>query len=327
MLKETKEYNHGKWVKKRSGNEGEHIVRIRHSSERAKERRCAKRELDILSYMWEPSKCKMPPFKALLNDDLIARLKKLSPVLFAGDSLLEQFYSSFADYVNDTEVKVTFSKNFLLVDPYSLKPVDANSYEECLEQNTLCPKGLNEFTNATSYHRALKYFAWGQSLHKGNYNTLILNTGHHWWKESTSNSIGYKNGTDAFEKYPTMVKNVAKFLNFVKFKGYVIYVTSPPGFSGCKSDLLPNSEPVSWKDTYSWKRPSQVETYWEKMFQKYSPNIKFLVLNITGLSVTRGDAHPGTHDCLHYCQIGVPDEWSRALLLQLFQIIERDSLM
>lgn len=189
-------------------------------------------------------------------------------------------------------------QNRRCVDPYSLKPVDTNS-------------------NSTSYHRALMYFKSAKQLQTRKYKTLIFNTGHHWWKETTSKSMGFEPGTDAFKKYPTMVKSVAEFMRSLNFTGHVIYVTSPPGFHGCRNDLPPNIEPPSWKDTYSWRRPAQVEPHWEQMFRK---NRKFSILNITGLSVLRGDAHPKS-DCLHYCQVGVPDEWSRILFYKLFQLL------
>ena len=320
MLNESSEYNYGRWVKLKNATVMQYILTKRDMSDRARQRRCAKEEQRILSYTWKPYTCELPLLNSLMNEKLTYGLKMLSPFLFAGDSLLEQFYSSFADFTDGTDVEVGFSKNFLLVDPYSLKPVDSTAYNNCLLNRSLCPRGVNEYTNSTSYHRALMYFKWAKQLQTRKYKTLIFNTGHHWWKETTSKSMGFEPGTDAFKKYPTMVKSVAEFMRSLNFTGHVIYVTSPPGFHGCRNDLPPNIEPPSWKDTYSWRRPAQVEPHWEQIFRKNSPNTKFSILNITGLSVLRGDAHPKS-DCLHYCQVGVPDEWSRILFYKLFQLL------
>ena len=177
MLKGSSEYNYGRWVELKNATTMQYIFTKRHMSNRARQRRCAREEQRILSYTWKPHTCKLPLLNSLMTDKFLHGLKVLSPFLFAGDSLLEQFYSSFADFTDETEVEVSFSKNFLLVDPYSLKPVDSTAYDNCLLNRSLCPRGVNEYTNATSYHRTLMYFKWAKLLQTGKYKTLIFNTG------------------------------------------------------------------------------------------------------------------------------------------------------
>jgi hypothetical protein len=310
----------GAWSKTRSESDVLKLLSLRNSTRARK--RCVN-ETELLRYEWLPDQ-----HEAANVDSALASAKTElslhSPTLWVGDSILEQFYESFVDLTQQRSAHL-FSKNFILVEPYSLEPVSALTFEACSKDAKKCPRGTNEFNtyhhrNTTpypSYHRDIKYFSWGKNLTQGHFKTLLLNTGHHWWKETNSKSMGFEENVDAFAKYPKMVEGVAKFLEKEAFRGDVIFVTSPPGYPRCGPELLPNTLPNTWESRYQWQRVPPLEKHWKIAFKAFAPNVKFSVMNITHMSILRGDAHRGS-DCLHFCSIGVPDEWS-LYLLQYFR--------
>ena len=301
------------------------VVGFRNSSSLSKSRRCQQfKEQVFLSYTFSPHGCTLASLRHLL--DLRAgknasefALDNSLPILWAGDSILGQFYSSFTDLNQLDESLSRYARSFLLVEPYSLKVVSNIDLTRCRQSSEACPRGTNEYvrhheSNATPpYHRSIESLGtWGSLVEKQYFKTIVLNTGHHFWKEAGNPSEGFPLNVDPFMKYGTMVKNVAIFLQESNFSGKVIYVTSPPGFPNCDSEWVPNTLPLPALDIYSWSKPMRNEHHWPEMFKTYAPDISFTVLNISFMSITRGDAHP-PKDCLHYCQLGLPDEWTRIL--------------
>lgn len=317
-------YMDGAWQVASFDDHGLLVQSLRNQSSPRKsspQRRCGlSKETSVLTYTWQARSCRIPLLRESLND-FKTKVDAL-PILWAGDSLLKQLYESFTDLIEVDQRASRYTRSYILVDPYSLKVVNSSEYNDCIKNPATCPRGTNEYQKhhnpniTTPYHRHISDIRWGSLVEENYYKTVILNVGHHFWKEKSSLSDGFPPETDPFLKYSTMVKNVAIFFKDTGFKGDVIYVTSPPGFSGCNSDKFdtsPNSSPPGIKDKFSWKRPAENEHYWLDLFEKHAPDVSFYMLNITMMSITRGDAHPGS-DCLHLCQVGVPDEWSRLLL-------------
>lgn len=314
----------GTWSRTRTKSDTLKLLSLR---ERTRARKRCANETELLRYEWIPHTAGAVDVDSLLAF-AEAKLRIHSPTLWVGDSILEQFYESFVDLTQQRSAHI-FAKNFILVEPYSLQPVSAAAFDACSENANDCPQGTNEFiihnqlntTPHLSYHRDMKYFSWGKNLTQSKFKTLLLNTGHHWWKETSSKSRGFGYNVDAFDKYPHMVAGVAKFLEKENFHGNAIFVTSPPGYPNCGPELLPNTLPHSWENRYQWQRVPPLEKYWQTTFEALAPNVKFSIMNITHMSVLRGDAHRRS-DCLHFCSVGVPDEWSLYLLQYLKHLQE-----
>ena len=295
------------------------ILRLRGQSIRARSRRCDDNKTRaVLSQTWVYDSCTLPSLVQSLETRQVF-LRQAQPILWVGDSLLGQFYCSFTDLTQLSIEESQYSRSYILVDPYSLDVVNSTSYNACQKHRETCPRGTNEYQifsvpNVTlPSHRSVKDLVWGSLLQEKVFNTLILNVGHHWWKETSSISAEFEPGTNAFTKYSRMVEGVARFLMKIKYSGQVLYITSPPGFPNCDEEWRPNELPATMNNPYHWSKPARREHLWVDTFKRLASTIRFHVLNITQLSLTRGDAHPNG-DCLHYCQIGVPDEWSRVLL-------------
>mmetsp|Transcript_1627 Transcript_1627/g.6491 ORF Transcript_1627/g.6491 Transcript_1627/m.6491 type:complete len:433 (+) Transcript_1627:76-1374(+) len=296
------------------------VIDLRDSSELSKSRRCPRsKERAVLGYTFSPHGCTVPPLRLLRREGYYVNHL---PILWAGDSLLGQLYSSFTSLAHLNSSMSHYAKSYLLVDPYSLKVVRKIDLDRCRKAKKACPRGTNEYVihhkpNATPpHHRSIENLGtWASLIETGTFKTIVLNTGHHFWKEKQP-SEGFPEGGNPFKKYGTMVKNIAVFLQASNFSGQVIYVTSPPGFPNCDDKWMPGTLARAGVDPYSWSMPAQNEHHWSEMFETYAPNISFTVLNITFMSITRGDAHP-SKDCLHFCQIGLPDEWTRMLMALL----------
>ena len=209
----------------------------------------------------------------------------------------------------------------------------------------------------SGYHHCLETNSWGKLVHEPNaVDTLILQTGHHFWKEVSFSkspdvlvrlgcraragivSAGAGSGETSLPSpfayvgedqnecpfdvlYRDMVEHVAKYLHGAGFAGRVIFVTSPPGHTGCNEAQVPSSVGAARKVAanddrfkYHWDEPQENEFRWALAFRTFAPEIPFTVLNITGLSLSRPDAHPWG-DCLHYCSPGgVVGTWVDSLL-------------
>lgn len=70
---------------------------------------------------------------------------------------------------------------------------------------------------------------------------------------------------------------------------------------------------------YNWGKPMLYEHYWHDTFHSSSYSYDFFTLNVTKMSLLRGDAHPGK-DCLHFCPGTVPKNWARMLVTLLNRI-------
>lgn len=110
----------------------------------------------------------------------------------------------------------------------------------------------------------------------------MLNTGHHWWKESRypSDLDGSAGGAvDAFRvvpkcsaerKYPRMVDGVAQFIrNNVSPQVKLFFVTSPPGYPDCDQFSAPvNNVALLQRASlpWDWLLPLRNEHHWKKTF-------------------------------------------------------------
>lgn len=202
--------------------------------------------------------------------------------------------------------------------------MDPVTLDECARNASSSP--VSPPDRGTAQWSALERVAWTKYLHE-NVTTLVLQTGHHWWKESKYPSDIKKCRTpggvldafkeigfcDAFYKYKFMVRNVAQWLQTSVFKGRVIYVMSPPGHPRCGDNRAPtmNFDAALKSNKFKWEKPMSREHYWKSEFSRTA--IQFDVLNITFPTLTRGDLHVSKDDCLHFCDHGIPELWASML--------------
>ena len=268
-------------------------------------------------FEWENS---CMPAKWTLPDDF-------SPALWVGDSLMGQFVRSFNANMHVDASAVVYKQAMILVNPYTLRPMTPNEIDDCREMplkytktptSPPCPPSLKEDIVPTSkgnYHQQLKYQSWTKTLESREFNTLLLQTGHHWHKESRTISDGFKPESTAWDKYESMVRGVVTYLRSTNFTGRIVYVTSPPGHANCNSHTTPS--PIGRNENvYAWNKPNQYEHLWQTVMEDVLPEVTFTILNITHLSLERADGHP-MDDCLHWCTPGVPDTWTQYLLKRL----------
>ena len=143
-------------------------------------------------------------------------------------------------------------------------------------------------------------------------------------------------------RYPVIVQNIARFIGNSGFRGHVIFITTPPGTRGCDqvaSPMAPSpvvTEPPLSKELgapYYYEQIKNAEIIWRTAFQKWAPNVKLSILNITHISETRADAlipdadesgptgkrHMKRGECEAFCYPGLPIVWSEMLLRLLEQ--------
>jgi hypothetical protein len=195
------------------------------------------------------------------------------PTLFVGDSLLGQFFRGWERLTGAKNS--AFFKSYSLVNSYTLMPMGPEDLAACEHSSVPWPRVANAtgvvmpcpplrstpaLKNAigdakylTGGHSVLSNLQWTEQLldKSKKWETLVLMTGHHWWKEQYYISMHEDRGCkpkgatleDAFKvvsdqnatcetfgvKYPIMVENVARFLATSGFKGRVVFVTSPQG--------------------------------------------------------------------------------------------------
>ena len=254
---------------------------------------------------------------------------KNTNILFVGDSLLEQLVVEFSRFGNTAK----YHKAFTLVDSYRVKPMPVNS--SCYENHTSeCPPyAWQRKGDQYVFASTMESLSWTKTFLNKYKNTpenffLIINIGHHWWKEgqyaSAIKNCSTRNGIrdayvqlktktcDAYYKYSFMVKSIFDFLKEQNFNGTLIYVTSPPGYPYCNEKIKVNTPPSVKNVPYNWNKPISHEYKWENIFHQGEYKFNFHVLNISGMSILRGDAHP-PNDCLHFCPGTVPAAWASML--------------
>lgn len=234
---------------------------------------------DILSYSWQPTHCRLSPFRWILSKELPSAVDKLGPILLVGDSLLQQLWVAMQHLYHASLLQnMHYQKGFLLVNSYTLRPmgvaalnkcrigaprisqeVEMASYEPCpiptLQRNDGAPKIFS------GYHQQLDSLKWTATLQNAGAQTVVLNSGHHFYKEHhfgtqacghplseafRFNADGHRDCPVFDVQYRLMANNVARYLATVASVRWVVLVTSPPGVRDCKSYHHP--QPLTYTD-------------------------------------------------------------------------------
>ena len=269
-------------------------------------------------WRWVPSECK-------LKDPGPAGFVKLlrqRRTCFVGDSLLMQLVNTARarclEHSNWQECKTLVLDRFatILFNAYTLRPMLPSEYNYCSEQKhsegyhgvtgqnasdtgVIClPSKLIDQSDKQHYHRWLWYQGWTDFIEQQECETLIINTGHHNWKEDR---LLQNEAT-----YALVIFNVLKYLS-EHFRGDIVYVTSEPGHEGCDSHSVPLTHLKELKDDkFHWGLARSMNKVWKDTARQLRLH-SFHVMNVSTLVALRADSHP-PRDCLHFCEPGINDD-------------------
>ena len=254
-----------------------------------------------------------------------------------GDSLLQQFHQ---DLLGSGVSNAQFSLAWILVNAFNLRPMPPYELDKCKSENanitfnfhffepgragSLKPSDYNclpdrmQRSDVPDQHNyLLHYQEWTRLLSqcKG---LLILQTGHHWHSENSNGSL-----------YPRMVESVLSYVS-ENFNGTVIYFPSFRGHTNCGSSGSPHGPMIDHVDKVRWSLPEALNHHWFDIGSRlHGLKDRFYVLNMTGSSILRPDAHraiarDGTYECLHFCTPGLTHSWTELLYNFLLQL-KRDA--
>lgn len=306
--------------------------------------------LDILKWRWKPNACDLPMFDPL---HFLERYRD-SSIGFIGDSLNRNMFVSLFCTLKGVSGEVrkwrpvgadrgfTFLQYNLtiayhrtnLLARYGRWSANANGgsleslgYREGYRVDVDIPEGT-----------------WDKAL--GFHDILIFNTGH-WWR-APSKFDPVKSPMLFFEKgFPVMpppasvdiglhmvLKHMVSFIEQKKKQNAVIFFRSqsPRHFEGgdwdqggsCKRQQPLSSQEV--EDIFSQRNKTNGEVRdVNQHLYMYLRGSAFHLLDITGMSEFRADAHPSSaggkkhDDCMHWCLPGLTDIWNDLFVAHLSQ--------
>lgn len=269
-------------------------------------------------WKWFPSDCKLKDASPGVLVDLLRQKK----TCFVGDSLLMQLVNTVRarclQQSNWVDCRALVLDRFatILFNPYTLRPMLPKEYQYCTSHNEtsegyfgstgqnvsstgiVClPSYKAEPSNTRLYHRRLEYQGWTDWLETQKCETLIINTGHHNWKEE-----GVLHNPDL---YSLATSNILKYLS-ENFRGDIVYLTSEPGHQNCDRHTAPLPQRQELKnDKWHWGLAANMNIIWRDTARSMGLP-RFHVLNLSSLITLRADSHPPS-DCLHFCEPGIND--------------------
>ncbi|GLT71535.1 hypothetical protein SLA2020_435460 [Shorea laevis] len=279
-----------------------------------------------LKYRWQPSACNLPRF------DGVAFLRKYrnKRIMFVGDSLSMNQWQSLTCMLHSATPH----------SEYKLERTDYLRTFTFTEYNVSVMLMWNAFLVDIVPRRdgrVLKLNKLDTKTWEGN-DVLIFNTWHHWlytgrkqpWDFIDDGKKKYKdmNRTAAYEiGLKTWARWVDKSVDPKQTKVFFQGV-SPDHFNSSSSGLhngknCNGEAKPTLADPHPIRHQHPAELVLEKVLRNMSKPVH--LLNVTGLSKQRKDAHPSVYgtgghrgmDCTHWCLAGVPDTWNQLLYAEL----------
>mmetsp|Transcript_28846 Transcript_28846/g.65166 ORF Transcript_28846/g.65166 Transcript_28846/m.65166 type:complete len:389 (+) Transcript_28846:53-1219(+) len=302
-------------------------------------------------YSWVPDNCELPAFQA----EHMRSIANRQGIVMIGDSLVRNMYESLHMLLR-VPTHITFtSQNYFgcLTRPMASSTLVANTTNDYEYKSSILRKAVEELAGAG---RAVEQFgdagqnlisegaggSFDVGLDRANLgflkpirnNTIVLiGGGHHFahrgnrysWQGMALNDTG---GNINVEAYRLALTNVVRKLEDMRFTGHVIlqtyspahyfvgdWDTSPPGY--CDGHTEPRNDIKEYTDLGSTTFSSIEDTNLMLHSLVTESTLKIKILDITGMSWGRADAHPGQdsrNDCSHWCLPGLPDVWNQAFL-------------
>ncbi|OVA07266.1 PMR5 N-terminal domain [Macleaya cordata] len=307
--------------------------------------------LDIIKWRWQPNNCNLPPFDPIL---FLKRFSNMN-IGFVGDSLNRNMFVSLVCTLKQVSKEVkkwrpagsdrgfTFLRYNLtvayhrtnLLARYGSWSANENGgvleslgYKQGFRVDVDVPEGT--WAEAPSFH-----------------DILILNTGHWWWAPSKFDPIKspmlfFENGLPVIPPIrpdlglDMVLKNMILFVERKMRPGAIKFfrTQSPRHFEGGDWDQggsCQRFQPISAEkveELFSLENNgTNVETRLvNQHLYKALKRSSFRILDITGMSEFRADAHPSTaggkkhDDCMHWCLPGITDTWNDLLVAYLNNI-------
>lgn len=297
---------------------------------------------NYMKWRWQLQDCEIPRFNATKMLEMI-RGKRL---VFVGDSINRNQWESMLCLLmgaikDPKRVYETHGRRITKEKgDYNFKFVDYKCTIEYYVTHFLVHEGKARVGKKRVQTLRIDTMDRGSSRWKGA-DILVFNTAHWWTHSKTKSGINYYQeggvvhshleASLAFRRaLKTWATWVDRYIN--PHKTHVFFRSSSPShFSGgqwnsgghCKEATQPLSS--DWVSNYCEKN-----VIVEEVIREMKTNVT--VLNITGLSEYRIDAHPSVYgrkqifkrpsntiqDCSHWCLPGVPDTWNEMLYYNLY---------
>lgn len=301
----------------------------RFSSDESKCQSKGRPNLSYQKYEWKTSRCPLEPFSA----PKLAQVLKSKTILIVGDSITAEFSEAFLCMANSGSVKLRDWKGTIAgVRLVGLEYPGQNFHILRTFSNFLVERlPSTPGSRANKVNLARVDPRWEQMAKAAD---VIVFQSSSWWftgfKEYYSNKKKLDNLSDR-DAYAMGMLTVRKYLKFIKFKGEAMLLSASPMHYSLpagvaeKGSLCRTSTLLNFREVLKWQKG--LESLDLLSFQKsITRGSKLNLIDITTMSVLRPDGHtqnwhvkggklpPGARDdCTHWCGVGVPDMWVKAV--------------
>ncbi|CAN1230008.1 Protein trichome birefringence-like 39 [Linum perenne] len=272
-----------------------------------------------LKYRWQPFNCNLPRFNGV---NLLEKWRG-KKIMFVGDSLSLNQWLSLACMIHSS---VPNSR-------YSFVRADGLASEQDYGVKIMLYRTpyLVDIVNDRKYGRVLKLGSIANGNAWRGMDVLVFNSWH-WWTH-TGRSQPWDYIQDGNKVYKDMNRLVAFYKGMTTWGRWVNRYVDPSRTKVYFQDVSPTHY-----EGREWNRPSescvrQSQPFMGTRYPTGMPAAWIVVnkvlsrvkkpvylLDITGLSLYRKDAHPGQYssinggdDCSHWCLPGLPDTWNLLL--------------
>ncbi|CAN0896708.1 Protein trichome birefringence-like 39 [Linum grandiflorum] len=269
-------------------------------------------------YRWQPFACNLPRFNGL---NLLEKWRGKN-IMFVGDSLSLNQWESLACMIHSWVPNARYS----LIRTESLSSVTFLDYGvKILLYRT--PYLVDLVNDKKSGNRILKLDSISYGRSWLGMDVLIFNSWHWWTHSGRSQPWDYIQ--EGNKMYKDMNRLVAYYKGLTTWARWVNRNVNPSKTKVFFQDISPSHDYGS-----DWNQPSQscsgqtqpffgarypagIPPAWavvNKVMRRMKKPV--YLLDITGMSLYRKDAHPGSYsrnganDCSHWCLPGLPDTWN-----------------
>ncbi|KAG0456680.1 hypothetical protein HPP92_024468 [Vanilla planifolia] len=297
------------------------------------------------NYRWQPENCEMPNFRG----SAFLRKMQHKTLAFIGDSLGRQQFQSLMCMITagrQTPEIEDVGKSYGLIKAHSAKRPNGWAYRFPKTNTTvlyywsasLCYlEPLNQADPASRYAMHLDRPAFFLKRFVGQFDVVVLNTGHHWnrGKLLANRWDMYVDGKPIADRKLAQIANAKNYTVYSVVKWLDSQLPLHPGLKAFYRSISPrhfvngdwntggscdNMTPLAAGGKVTQDHSS------DRVAEGATMGTKVKLLDITASSQLRDESHiskysikasAGVHDCLHWCLPGVPDAWNELLYAQI----------